>query len=623
MKTLFIALFFLIFSCGPKNRQENNTPGAIERIDGAKKAMTQSVENGFFDMLDSAKKKKLPQLEKTNFDSFTDKKDYKQIDVKALKLDRLYPEINFEDANFKAIDLYTLPIRESFHSVVVTLLKGENEMESILINYNADGNIIDHELVAYDEIAESMSKVVSRISESMLTVNRIFWGNTKEVEQIEYEIRWDGTIEKVAAASLNEFFKGFELIDDVLTELKLDWVNTKSNMITTMVYPENPNETILLIPEIVDEGEQYFELNSHIVIVDNQIGKITHKFFESNHSNQWVSDAIELLEIRIDSAQFPLSTDQNAFGIRVDYLGMSRVNPYSNETLSLFTKSDDKLDKILSNYSIKDFGGEWDGDCNGEFIGEEKIVFSSPNKTTGYFDLLVNKKITETKNNTDEEEDCQYENTYLIKNSILKFDGTKYSEVEDKIETKSYSQIYPRKLENFQLNKFHVDQAFELNGQKIITGNYIPEKGKHYNPSDESKYNWGDRLVALDSLNNIIFQSQGYGDFYLFEPHFYKTDASNRIIIICQKAFEYPFGGEVFFLEKGNLKHIGTLDIEDTEEEKFLIDIVDIQEIGNSLVFSIKSNQLTLKPGEENSSLINNAIYVYQGNQLLLKTNSP
>ncbi|WP_297335026.1 hypothetical protein [Algoriphagus sp.] len=623
MKTFYFTLSLLIFSCDSGTQKDKSTTGAIELIDRAKETIPTGVATDFLKTINSCKTKKLPQLERTNFDSFTDESEYAQIDTRALNLNQVYPERNFEDQKVRAIDMYTLPIRDGFHSVVVTLLKNEHEMESILINYTAEGDIIDHELVSYDEIAEGMSQVVSRISENLLTVNRILWGNTKEVEQIEYEIRWNGTIEKVNTLNLNEFFTDFNLIDEVLTGLELDWVQTKTAMLKTRVFPDNPNEAFLVIPEVIDEGEQFFELNSHILIADIRTGKITHNFFESHQSNQWVSDAIEMQDIIIDTALYPLSEETKAYGIQVEYLGMSRVNPYSNQTWSLFIKSGDTLEKFLSNYSIKDFGGEWDGDCEGEFVSEEKIVFLGTHKTEGYFDLLVYNRITESKDYKDEDEECQTENSFHIKNSILKFDGTTYSQVEESLNTKSYSQIHPRKLTNFQIDQFEVDQAYELNGQKIITGNYTSEKDSLYTSTNENQFDRGDRLLMLDSENDIVFQSLGFGDLYLFEPHFYRAKTSDKTIIICQKAFEYPSGGEVFILEKSTIKHIGTLAIEGNEEGKFLTDLVDIQETGNSLVFSIKSDQLTLNPGEESSIQVPNAIFAYQGGQLILKTNTP
>jgi hypothetical protein len=86
-------------------------------------------------------------------------------------------------------------------------------METVLINYDSEGNPIAHQVVAYDEIAESLSQSVARISEERLTVNRIFWSDIKEVEEIEYEIKVDGSIEKIGAKKLNDTFENFTLLN--------------------------------------------------------------------------------------------------------------------------------------------------------------------------------------------------------------------------------------------------------------------------------------------------------------------------------------------------------------------------------------------------------------------------
>lgn len=59
---------------------------------------------------------------------------------------------------------------EIFHTVVITIKKGDNEMESRLINYDLDGNIIDSKVMAYDEIAEGMSMTNSKIERGKITV---------------------------------------------------------------------------------------------------------------------------------------------------------------------------------------------------------------------------------------------------------------------------------------------------------------------------------------------------------------------------------------------------------------------------------------------------------------------
>ena len=538
----------------------------------------------------------------------------------ALKLDQIYPDFNNENHLFRLIAYYQVPLSNNFHTIVITLLKGEHEMKTVLINYDTGGSPIAHQEVAFDEVAEGMSRTVSRISENKLTVNKIFWGNTKEVEEIGYEIRGDGTIEKVGTKRLNDSVENFTMINSVLMDLKLDWVQTKTNLISTKEYPDYPDETIVVIPEIVDEGEQYFNLNSHIVIADNRSGKITHHYFESNQTNQWVSDAIELDDIQMAPNAFKITENKVAFGLYASYFGHSRSNPYQNKTLSLFMKSEDGLIKVLADYTVVNNGGEWNGDCDGKFKDEEKAVVLSTKKTNGHFDVLMNNKITETKSFKDNDGECQTEASFHFENSILEFNGKAY--VETDAEGISYAEYQPQELKNFQIENFDVAHSFELNGYKIVSGNYYPEDGKHFASDTETETDWGDRLLLLDTSNEIIFQSKGVGDVYLFEPHFYKSDVSNKIIIICQKANEYPFGGEAFMFENGSLKYIGTLDIEGDDEENYLTDILEIKEMEGTLVFALKSEEVILKPGSGDMFKTNkNVIYVYQNNELALKTN--
>lgn len=626
MKIQFIIPLLLLISCGQGTKEKKEPEVEIQGVIAvAEKVMDSIPDNEDLDFLKNianTKTLKLPHIENTNFDSFIDEDDYEAIDFKSFKLGQIYPDFNSKGNNFRAIAMYTLPISDDFHSIVVTVLKSEHEMESVLINYDSEGSIICQKMVSYDEIAESMSRTVSRISENKLTVNHIFWGNIREVEEIEYEILYDGTIKKISTKRLNESFEDFALINGVLSDLGLDWIQTKTDLIATKVNPKNPEETILIIPEIVDEREQYFDLNSHIVIADNRSGKITRYYFESNRTNKWFSDAIELGEIQINQNLFKITENKAAFGLYASYFGESRVNPYQSKTLSLFIKSEDSLIKVLSNYAVDNFGGEWDGDCNGEFVGEKKNVYTGSRKTKGYFDLLVNNKIMETKGFKDNAGECRTEKSFHFKNTVLEFNGKKY--IETDVESISYTEYRPQKPEKLQIDNFEVAHLFDFNGYKIVSGNYIPEDGKHFASDTETETDWGDRLLLLNASNEIVYKSQGVGDLYLFEPHFYKNDVSDKVIIICQMAFEYPFGGESFILEKGILKPIGTLNIEPYDEnlDTYLTDVLEINEIESNIVFALKSEEVVLKPGSEDEVKTNkNAIYVWQNNELSLKTN--
>lgn len=214
--------------------------------------------------------------------------------------------------------------------------------------------------------------------------------------------------------------------NSVLNQLNLNKSKIKSELVVSKEIPNNPNETILVIPEIVVEEEDYFELNSHILIIDSETGNIKYSYFESSKTNNWTSDAIQLVEISIDTAPYKISEQERSFGVKVRYLGSSRPNPYESETISLFMKAGTTLKKVLNNYEILYFGGEWDTNCAGEFMKEKKILIISKNKTNGYFNILVKNTITNSKAFLNEQNECDEKKTIVKENTVLKYNDDQY-----------------------------------------------------------------------------------------------------------------------------------------------------------------------------------------------------
>ena len=165
-----------------------------------------------------------------------------------------------------------------------------------------------------------------------------------------------------------------DLVDKVLTQLKLQRKDCDENLISVKKLPDSPNESIVVIPRLVVSEPDYFSLDSYILIVDSQTGKIRQKFYESQETNGWQSDAITLTSIWIDTAPYFVKEGTRAFGIRVAFTGSSSVNPYNYEMLSLFVREEEKLNRILKNYTTSELHGEWDGNCNGEFEKSNKLL---------------------------------------------------------------------------------------------------------------------------------------------------------------------------------------------------------------------------------------------------------
>lgn len=429
MKLVYATVLILLVSCNQKPKMERKSEFTEQdvpseqveyRVDDAQKSLD------FDAVIALTKAKELPHIDTTNFDHFIDEDDLKNIESESLSIEKIYTDFYAEGSKYQAMDSYRLELSPNYHTVVVTFKKGDFEMESTLINYDLKGNIIDNQLIAYDEIAEGMTRVASRISENKITTNRIFWTEKKEIEQEEYSIQNDGKIEAMDSKILSEILPEYPLISSVLNALGLHPLEVKTDLIASKTLNQYLGDEIVVIPEIVDEGENYFELNSHIVIVDYETGDITHSFFESAKTNHWVSDAIELQEIKIDAAPYDLSEGKRAFGIRVRYHGMSGANPYENETLSLFVKSGQGLQKILNNFSVMDYGGEWDTSCQGEFDRTEKVLILSDEQTNGWFDILVKSKITKTINEEDGNGECISKETTSTETTVLKFNGKEY-----------------------------------------------------------------------------------------------------------------------------------------------------------------------------------------------------
>jgi len=400
MKRLSYLLTIITFLSCVQNTKEKHQP-VVKAPDVVQDRVTVAIDSvkkidnvSFNKIISDIKTKSTRVIDTTNFDNFKEINFYNKQEVSALKLKKLYPDFYKETYNYKATSSYKINFSSNFHSIVVTILKGDNEMESILINYDFNGKIIDSKVISYDEIAEGMSKIESTIDQDKITIDHILWIDDKQVETKVFEIKANGKIAPVSQ--------------------------------------------------------------------------------------------------------------------------------------------------------------------NGE-------------KTT-----------------------------------------------EKDAETILYSEYTPERLENIQINKFEAEHTHQLDSYKVVSGNYKPEDGQLVAP--DTKTDWGDRLLLLNSKNEIVYKSRGVGDIYLFEPHFYKSNSSNKIIIICQLAYEYAFGGEAFIFEKGKIERIGRLDIEGYGEEKYLTEIVKIYEKDNRLEFTFKSDSLVLEPSSVDIVIKNdNVKYIYKANRLTLE----
>ena len=150
-----ISYHVLIFvGCNSKVKNENIDPEKEEIIENLMDKMN-SLDK-FYEIWQSLPLKKLPLNEATNFDNIKKGKELNEEEIKILQLNKIYT--NYKNQSCKFFLSYKLEFSDTFYTIIINVFKGEHELETILINYSLDEKMIDYKIIAYDEIAESISK---------------------------------------------------------------------------------------------------------------------------------------------------------------------------------------------------------------------------------------------------------------------------------------------------------------------------------------------------------------------------------------------------------------------------------------------------------------------------------
>ena len=212
-------------------------------------------------------------------------------------------------------------------------------------------------------------------------------------------------------------------LDTVLKQLGIKKSEISTELFTQKILPYDKSKSVLLIPRYsAKEEDQYSIFDAYIVVIDNATGKIICKFVEPG---DWTSDAVRLEELSIDTGLYILNKTTRAFGVRVNYYGSSRPNPFSETTLSLYTIDKNSLKQVLKDYVISQSSGEWDTNCAGEFENQNSSIDIDKIQTNNFNNLIIKTKIIYTKN-IPTKDDCVAKETTKQKTSKLIFDGKQY-----------------------------------------------------------------------------------------------------------------------------------------------------------------------------------------------------
>ncbi|WP_312298048.1 hypothetical protein [Chryseobacterium sp.] len=212
-------------------------------------------------------------------------------------------------------------------------------------------------------------------------------------------------------------------LNEILKTLNLDKTKIKEELCTEKKMPNAEDSYIAVIPVVImqDEENYMFTVRNYIVITDHK-GTVKNQYFDPA---ELTSDAVMLRSMSIDTGLYNISNNIRAFGVKTDFVGSSRPNPYASGTISLYYPEGKSLKKVLDQYELDSTHGEWDTRCNGEFKDDHSYIMIDRSKTNNFTDLKI-KTISVKTINKEVKGECDNTETSKTFYRTLKFKNGKY-----------------------------------------------------------------------------------------------------------------------------------------------------------------------------------------------------
>ncbi|WP_369991914.1 hypothetical protein [Pseudomonas xanthosomatis] len=169
--------------------------------------------------------------------------------------------------------------------------------------------------------------------------------------------------------------------------------------------PADASQVLAALPmkESVDEYGQG-DYGLAVVLADAASGKILAHSYEPAAI---VSDAMAFNDLKLDTAPYQLAPGRRAFGVRVQHTGLSRANPRSSETLSLYLHDGAQLRRLLGHLVVSESVAEWQGYCAGKYSEALRTVAVGKPGKEGFANLRVTEVSRVTVSVATGEETCE------------------------------------------------------------------------------------------------------------------------------------------------------------------------------------------------------------------------
>ena len=176
-------------------------------------------------------------------------------------------------------------------------------------------------------------------------------------------------------------------------------------------------------PDPSDTGNDDGTYNLQLAVLERNSGQVLARYAQPA---AFVSDAVRLESVKLDTGRFQLTPQVRAFGVRAGFEGSSRVNPFSQVWLSLYVREGSTLRPVLEKFLAHSYNGEWDGLCAGEWTKTTRTLEIAKTRSHGYADLIVRSVSVSTRSEKVGEECRSRSVTAKPVLVTLHYDGQRY-----------------------------------------------------------------------------------------------------------------------------------------------------------------------------------------------------
>lgn len=191
------------------------------------------------------------------------------------------------------------------------------------------------------------------------------------------------------------------------------------------VWPWAPDKTIMVMMLSAPDADPNMPIyDVDVLVTDTHSGKVIAR---NTHPQAIQDDAVQTRYVTIDTARYQLTPELRAFAIRFSHTGASRVNPFNTESLNMYVLKGKTLPLLVNHFTVGDNGGEWDGNCAGNFTDSKRTLSVLKTTSHGYADLRVQGKTTSSEAILDQSGNCiSKEVEKKEADIILRFNGSVY-----------------------------------------------------------------------------------------------------------------------------------------------------------------------------------------------------